>query len=79
MIEENIVLKVEHLTKMFNEHNNKKFAAVNDVSFEIKAGECVGIVGESGSGKSTLAKMITRLIDTSHGQITLCEIGRAHV
>lgn len=72
MIEENIVLKVEHLTKVFNEHNNKKFAAVNDVSFEIKAGECVGIVGESGSGKSTLAKMITRLIDTSEGVITLC-------
>lgn len=72
MIEENIVLKVEHLTKVFNGHNNEKFTAVNDVSFEIKAGECVGIVGESGSGKSTLAKMITRLIDTSEGRITLC-------
>lgn len=72
MVDENIVLKVDHLTKVFKGHNNKNFTAIDDVSFEIKAGECVGIVGESGSGKSTLAKLITRLIDSSEGVITLC-------
>jgi oligopeptide/dipeptide ABC transporter ATP-binding protein len=43
--------------------------AVDDVSFSIGRGECVGLVGESGCGKSTLVKLITRLLDTSDGRI----------
>ena len=43
--------------------------AVDDVSFSIGRGECVGLVGESGCGKSTLVKLITRLLDTSAGRI----------
>ena len=67
------VLKVRHLTKTFRIRKadtllesllgggtTRAIRAVNDVSFDVERGECLGLVGESGCGKTTLSKMLMR-------------------
>lgn len=45
--------------------------ALQDVSFDIKAGQFVAIIGRTGSGKSTLANLMMRMYDTDSGQISV--------
>ncbi|MBU4540106.1 MAG: ATP-binding cassette domain-containing protein [Firmicutes bacterium] len=64
------VLEVRHLKKAY-QHGKETVQAVDDVSFQIHTGECLGLVGESGCGKSTIAKMVTRLESPDAGEIFL--------
>ena len=44
---------------------------LKNVSFQIRAGEMIGIVGRSGSGKSTMVNLLTRLYDVQQGRVTI--------
>ncbi|MCO5248323.1 MAG: ABC transporter ATP-binding protein [Chitinophagales bacterium] len=67
------ILEVNRLVTEFNTENGH-VKAVNDVSFQIKRKEIVGIVGESGSGKSVTSLSIMRLIPKPPGKISSGEI-----
>ena len=62
-------IRVENLTHIYNKGLAYETIAVNDVSFEIKAGGFVGIIGHTGSGKSTLIQHLNGLLKPDSGSI----------
>ena len=70
-----IVLRVKGLEKTYQDKawfgQHRTVHAAQEVDFEIRRGQTLGIVGESGSGKSTVARCIVRLIDPTGGQVLL--------
>jgi len=53
------------------EAEKDSFLALNDISFEIKEGDRVGIIGKNGAGKSTLLKILSRITSPTKGTITI--------
>lgn len=64
------VLRVEGLTTELRSSKALRVLAVDDVSFDLHAGQTLGLVGESGSGKSLTCLSILRLIPDSVGRVT---------
>jgi len=66
------MLKLDRVSKSFRVgiFGGSDLPAVNDVSFEVGAGEVVSLIGESGSGKTTIGRMILRLASATRGTIT---------
>ena len=68
------ILKIENLVKHFPTGKGKRgekevVKAVEGISFELKAGETIGLVGESGCGKTTAGRTILKLVEPTSGKI----------
>ena len=75
-IRDEIVLKLDHVTKRFG-----GLTAVGDVTFGIKKGEIYGLIGPNGAGKTTIFNLITGVYSLTEGEITFCgdTIGRGEI
>ena len=67
--ENDIMLSIKDLTVHYIPPESPACKAVNGVSFDVKAGETVGLVGETGAGKTTIALSILRLVQSPPGRI----------
>jgi branched-chain amino acid transport system permease protein len=61
------VLVVDNIRKQFG-----GLTAVNDISFDIAAGQIVGLIGPNGAGKSTTFNLITGVLSKTSGRVTFC-------
>ena len=66
MSEQNVTLRVERVTKRFGD-----FTAVEDLSFDVRAGRVFGFLGPNGAGKTTTIRMIVGITAPDHGKVEL--------
>ncbi len=67
-MEDKVLVSLNNLSKHFHV-NGGVLKAVNNVSFDIKKGETVGLVGESGCGKSTLGRVVMGIYEPTKGEV----------
>jgi NitT/TauT family transport system ATP-binding protein len=67
------ILTLRNVSKFFGDADNgsQQVVAINDVSFDVSAGELFSIIGPSGCGKSTLLRIIGGLLAASSGELTV--------
>ena len=72
------MINVKNVTKKFIKTNKKKerqeFTAVDNLSFNVKEGEILGILGPNGAGKTTLLRMIAGIMTPNTGNITIDDL-----
>lgn len=64
-LKEYVVALMEHRLQY------KEFTALDDISFQVRKGEVLGIIGKNGAGKSTLLKIIAGVLKPTSGKVTL--------
>src|SRR4051812_32435539 len=62
------VSKLASLRGRKQERAEREFWALNHISFDVKAGETVGIIGRNGAGKSTMLKILARITPPTSGK-----------
>ena len=68
------MIQVQRVSKWFGGTGRAGVRAVDDVSFTIPAGQCVGVLGPTGAGKTTTIRMITGYLPPSAGTIRVNEL-----
>ena len=80
MAHTDIALQLVNLTKVYDMSiagdrkgmtGNSSFKALDNISFELRKGDVLGIIGKNGSGKSTLLKIISEVVPPSSGSVTI--------
>lgn len=62
---------VQPAVSLPNRPSSEEFWALNNVSFEVKQGDRLGIIGRNGAGKSTLLKILSRIVEPTKGRATI--------
>lgn len=72
-LKEQTVIDVQSVTKVYGKKNEKQYTALQNVNFNVKKGEFVGIMGASGSGKTTLLNILATMDQPTAGNVFIAD------